>query len=205
LKAHRVQRLNEKGEPIAEEQLVKTALLSKQLRSDIAIMETCTNKSRKTIELIETEMNILSDTFDATENEISQKYDHVLAVVELQRSRLRTDFGSCRKTILKELEESIAKEETLFLEMESFKSYCIDIDKSQLACCTSADGLHTRALAFVEAQDAAKSLEPKRLPTFVTSEFPAGIVGNLIGRFFAGGNAFSLKLLFLGFILSARE
>jgi len=155
-------------------------------------METCTDESKKKIERIETEKKNLTDMFYALQNRISQKYDQVLAVVECHQTRLMEEFDLLKKHQLEGLERSKEKEATLFLEMESFKSYCLGIDKSQLAWDTSVNGLTARAVEFARVQAMSKSSEASEVVTFAPSQFTADNIGNLIGRLFLEGIALSV-------------
>jgi len=178
-KTHQILTLEEKGVPSAEEQVVRT----QQLKDDIKKLETCTFQSKKKIELIEIGMKRLINMVDDTENRISQKYDQVLVLVESHRTRLLDELDLFKDKKLDELEKSKDNEETLFLIIESLKSYCLDIDKKEMASDISAKDLNSRTEECVKAQETAQFNEPKGIDiTFVPSHFTVDGVENFIGR-----------------------
>jgi len=167
-----------------------------QLKDDIEKVAARSLKNNKKTEQLKRDMQAFMEKVTSTENEISNKYDQLVSLIQSHKSELMEELNMFKDKIVKRMETENDEFERQFVITESFKRYCLEMINKGYAChiARTAHDLHARAEELVKTQVETDCQEFSAaeicFKPFI--ETTAGAVKNFIGELFLKGQMFYL-------------
>jgi len=175
-----------------------------QLKDDVDKVAACALKNYKKTEQLKSDMQAFMEKVTSTQNEISNKYDQLVSLIQSHKSELMEELNLFKDKIVKRMETEKDEFERQFVITESFNRYCLEMINKGSAChvTRTALDLHARAEELVKTQDEADCREiniaEMSFKPFI--ETTAGAVKNFIGELTLTGDIF----IYLKFVNSTK-
>jgi len=176
---------------------------SHQVKEDIDKVGSCIVRGKHEVDEMDTIRQEFVDRVTAVNIRISQKFDHLIALLKSQQSMLTEELNSFRDKNLREYEESRNQMEKYTGIMEEFRAYCQDVNDIGTACDVScvAHILHTRTEQLVEIQETHCPQNLSKVEILFTPSTAQENAKNLIGQLVFTGIVLLLLLFILHIII----
>jgi len=126
-----------------------------QLKVDVDKVAVCALNNNKKTEQLKRDMQAFMEKVASTQNEISNKYDQLVSLIQSRKSELMEELDLFKDKIVKRMETENDEFERQFVITESFSRYCLEmINKGSAShIARTAHDLHARAEELVKTQD----------------------------------------------------